>query len=307
MQKKVFLLGSTGSIGKNTLKSISHLNKLGHDFKITGLAAGSSLALLKRQIARFHPGVVYIKSESGCKSLKKNFPRLKIFSGREGLQAALAAGDFDLFVNSIVGSQGLVPTLTAITKKADIALANKESLVAGGQLVKKALHKHRVNLIPVDSEHSAVFHILKGVAPANINKLIITASGGPFFFKPVKNPSPEQTLAHPTWKMGPKITIDSATMMNKGFEIIEAHYLFDLSYDMIETVIHPQSLIHSMVESKDGEIYAQLGKNDMRLPIQNALTYPVIEKNMVKPLKLWETKALSFFKPDFKKFPLLKL
>lgn len=309
MTKKIFLLGSSGSIGTNTLNCVRYLNKnpQAPSFKIVGLAAGSDYKRLDKQIAEFKPKVAYIQSEKGFNHLRSKHPKLKLFSGKEGMLEALDKAPFDLCVNALVGSVGLRPTLKAVDKGADIALANKETLIMAGDLVIKAIKKKKVNLIPIDSEHAAIHHILKGIKPSEIEKLIITASGGPFFFKDIKNPTIKETLNHPTWKMGKKITVDSATMMNKGLEIIEAHYLFNIPLYKIDTIVHPQSIIHSMVETVDGEIYAQIGNNDMRHPIQNALTYPALMGNPLKKCRLWELGQLSFFKHDLKKFPMLKL
>ena len=309
MTKSIFLLGCSGSIGINTLNCIRYLNqnpKL-NNYKVIGLAAGNNYKTLLKQILEFQPKVVYIESEKGYREIGKQFPKLKLFTGVDGMLAALDSCIFDLCVNALVGSVGMLPTLKSVEKGADIALANKETLIMAGDIVIKAIKKKKVKLIPIDSEHAAIYQILKGVKPKEIKKLIITASGGPFFFKDIKNPTIKQTLNHPTWKMGKKITVDSATMINKGFEIIEAHYLFDIPLSKIETIVHPQSIIHSMVETIDGEIYAQIGNNDMRHPIQNALTDPYLVGNPLKKCKLWELSELTFFKHDFKKFPMLKL
>ncbi len=309
MSKKIFLLGSSGSIGVNALNCIRYLNKSKEagSFKLVGLAAGNNYKQLEKQIVEFSPKVAYIHSTKGYEYLRKKYPKLKLYSGESGIIQAMENISFDMCLNALVGSAGLIPTLKAVELGADIALANKETLIMAGDIVVKAIKKKKVKLIPIDSEHAAIYHILKGIKPAELEKLIITASGGPFFFKDIKNPSIEETLNHPTWKMGKKITVDSATMMNKGLEIIEAHYLFDVPFDKIDTVVHPQSIIHSMVETIDGEIYAQIGNNDMRHPIQNALTDPILVKNPLKKCRLWELGSLTFFKHDFSKFPMLKL
>ena len=309
MAKKIFLLGSSGSIGVNTLNCLRYLNenKKSKSFKIMGLAAGSDHQQLEKQIAEFSPKVAYIQSPKGYDYLKNKFPKLKLYSGKTGILEAMEQVSFDMCVNALVGSVGLLPTLKAVEKGADIALANKETLIMAGDIVKKTIDKKKVKLIPIDSEHAAIYQLLKGIKKSELEKLIITASGGPFFFKNIKNPSIEETLNHPTWKMGKKITVDSATMMNKGLEIIEAHYLFDVPFDKIDTIVHPQSIIHSMVETIDGEIYAQIGYNDMRHPIQNAITNPSLVKNPLKKCRLWELPELTFFKHDFKKFPMLNL
>ena len=213
-------------------------------------------------------------------------------------------------VNALTGYAGFLPTVEAIKKGKTIALANKETLVVGGDIINQLLKEHNASLIPIDSEHSAIFQMLRHFPKTSLSKVIITASGGPFFRTPkeeLKNVTVEMALKHPTWAMGSKITIDSATMMNKGFEVIEAHHLFNLDYDKIETIIHPQSLIHSMIEMNDGEIYAQIGKNDMRLPIQHALTYPEIRNTPFEKLKLYEHSEINFYKMDFDKFVMLRL
>ena len=329
IRRKIFLLGSTGSIGVNTLKCVECLNqkeKLSKNlyqkfyFEVVGLAAGSNYKLLSRQIVKHRPKVVYVDSKLGYQYLKKKFPKIKLYSSwqdkknskndktnNEAIDEALITVKYDICVNAFVGSFGCQPTLTAMKCGADVALANKETLVMAGEIVKQYQKKYQVQLLPIDSEHSAIFSLLKGIKKEEIEQLIITASGGPFFFKPDLKPDIQAALNHPTWKMGKKITIDSATMINKGFEIIEAHYLFDIPIKKIQSIVHPQSLIHSMVETIDGEIYAQLGTNDMRHPIQTAITWPYMVKNKMKKLKLWEIKNLSFFKNDFKRYPLLKM
>ena len=306
--KTVFLLGSTGSIGVNTLDCIGYLNRenKAEPFRVVGLAARENHRRLERQIKAFSPRVVYIRSEEGYRSLRNRFPKVSIYTGEEGIKEAMNRVSFSLCVNGLVGSAGMAPTLEAIGQGADIALANKETLIMAGDIIIRKIKKKKVKLIPVDSEHAAIFHLLRGIRKEEVENIVLTASGGPFFFKDIDNPSIEDTLAHPTWKMGPKITVDSATMMNKGLEVIEAHYLFDIPFNRIRTVVHPQSMVHSMVETVDGEIYAQIGPNDMRHPIQNALTHPRVVENSLKRLKLWEIGELSFFKPDHRKFPLLK-
>ena len=335
IKRKIFLLGSTGSIGVNTLKCIEFLNqreKLSNDlskkfhFEVVGLAAGNNYRLLSKQIIKHQPEVVYIDSKMGHQYLKKQFLKLKIYSSwqnekrpevtdiksnneinNEAIDEALMTVKYDICVNAFVGSFGCYPTLTAMKCGADIALANKETLIMAGDIVKQYQKKYKVQLLPIDSEHSAIFSLLKGIKKKEIEQLIITASGGPFFFKSNVKPDVQSALNHPTWKMGKKITIDSATMMNKGFEIIEAHYLFDIPIKKIKSIIHPQSLVHSMIETIDGEIYAQLGVNDMKHPIQTAITWPYMVKNKMKKLKLWEIENLSFFKNDLKRYPLLKI
>jgi len=302
--KKIFILGSTGSIGKNTLEVI---RKFPRDFKIVGVAANTSYKLLASQAEKFDAKNVCLSDAKACAQLGKVSSGVKIYEGPKGLISAINKIDFDLFVNATVGFSGLAPTVEAIKKGADIALANKETLVVAGHIITKLIKKHKVNLVPIDSEHSAIFHLLKDKNIENIKRIILTASGGPFWNKKITNPSIKQVLNHPTWKMGSKITVDSATMMNKGFEVIEAHHLFGLPYDKIDVVIHPESIIHSMIETIDGEIYAQLSQPDMKLPIQSALTFPEIKSSPFKKLDLTKISKLTFYKPDLRKFPLLKL
>lgn len=309
MTKKIFLLGSTGSIGVNTLDVVRSLNKAkgGDRYQCVGLAAGNDDKTLAEQIALHKPKTAYIQNEEGYARLKKKFPKLKLFTGPNGLAGSLEISGLNFCVNALVGSAGLEPTLKAVDLGATVALANKETLIMAGDAVLRRIQKKKVDLIPIDSEHSAIFHILKGIRKHECHRLILTASGGPFRDKTVDNPSVEETLAHPTWKMGRKISVDSATMMNKGFEVIEAHYLFGIPFKQIETIIHPQSIVHSMVETIDGEVYAQLGRNDMRHPIQNALTHPALAATPLPRFRLEDIQALTFFPMDFEKFPMLRL
>ena len=311
--KSLFLLGSTGSVGINTLSSIDFINVVSREgitpaYRVVGLVAGNNFAELIRQIEKHSPKVAFISDSKWAQRIRKIFEDVNIFSGSDGILEAMDSVEFDFCVNALVGSCGIAPTLKAIEKKATIALANKETLVIGGDLVKQKAKENNVEIIPVDSEHAAIQKILQGIDMKEVEKIILTASGGPFFFKTdISNPSVEEALNHPTWEMGKKITIDSSTMINKGFEIIEAHHLFDIGYDKIEAIIHPQSIIHSMVETIDGELYAQLGRADMKHPIINALTYPKIITNRLPKLSLWQMKDLSFHKPDYIRFPMLKL
>ncbi|MBN8218871.1 MAG: 1-deoxy-D-xylulose-5-phosphate reductoisomerase [Spirochaetes bacterium] len=308
-ERRVFLLGSTGSIGSNTLDCIRQLEARpgAGKFRVVGLAAGNDGATLSEQVRAVNPKVAYLRNEAGARRLSEEFPDLEVHTGERGLLQAMAAVKFDLCVNALVGSAGLVPTLYAIDRGADIALANKETLIMAGHLVMERVKKRGVSLLPIDSEHSAIFHLLKGIRRKEIHRLVLTASGGPFWNKELGDPTLEEALAHPTWKMGKKISIDSATMMNKGFEVIEAHWLFKVPFPRIDTVIHPQSIVHSMVETVDGEIYAQLGPNDMRHPIQNALTHPHLLETPLKRLRLEDLGQLAFHPMDLGKFPLLGL
>lgn len=310
MKKKVLILGSTGSIGNNTCSVIREFK---NDFEIVGMSTNSKIDVLKKQIEEFNPKTVNISSKESLNNFKKNSfknQKNKININEGNIAEFVRDTDFDILVNALTGYAGFLPTIEAIKKGKIIALANKETLVVGGDIINKLLKKYNSSLIPIDSEHSAIFQILRHFKNVPISKVIITASGGPFLKTPrekLKNVTVEMALKHPTWNMGGKITIDSATMMNKGFEVIEAHHLFNLDYDKIETIIHPQSLIHSMVEFVDGEIYAQIGKNDMRLPIQHALTYPKIKNTPFEKLKLHEHSEINFYKMDFDKFVMLKL
>lgn len=305
MKKKVLILGSTGSIGNNTCSVIREFK---NDFEIVALSTNSKTDILKKQIEEFNPKTVNISSKEALNNFKNQKNKIKIHEGN--IAEFVRDTDFDILVNALTGYAGFLPTIEAIKKGKIIALANKETLVVGGDIINELLKKYNSSLIPIDSEHSAIFQILRHFKDAPISKIIITASGGPFLKTPkeeLKTVTVEMALKHPTWNMGGKITIDSATMMNKGFEVIEAHHLFNLDYDKIETIIHPQSLIHSMVEFVDGEIYAQIGKNDMRLPIQHALTYPEIRNTPFEKLKLYEHSEINFYKMDFDKFVMLKL
>jgi len=302
--RKIFILGSTGSIGTAALDVIKNFPD---KFKVKGLSAGSNYLLLAEQCRRFNPEIICINCPKGLKYLQEEFPQKKIFFGPKGLEKALKACSYDLAVNALVGSAGVMPTVAILRQGADVALANKETLVTAGHVIMNLAARKNASIIPVDSEHSAIFHILRGINRKEIHRLILTASGGPFYNKPeIGEPAISDVLSHPTWKMGKKITVDSATMMNKGFELIEAHFLFQIPYDKIDVVIHPQSIIHSMVESIDGEIYAQLGNTDMRHPVQNALTFPRLKPTILPRLNLTSIRELTFAEPDEKKFPLLK-
>ncbi|WP_304333525.1 1-deoxy-D-xylulose-5-phosphate reductoisomerase [Brachyspira innocens] len=307
MKKRILLLGATGSIGTNTCTVV---RKFSSDFEIVGMSANSKIDILRTLCTEFKPKTVNISDKSAANIFKDYdcAENIKIFEG--SIADFVKHTDFDILVNALTGYAGFLPTVEAIKKGKTVALANKETLVVGGDIINELLKQHNAKLIPIDSEHSAIFQILNHFGKDELSKVIITASGGPFFRTPkeeLKNVTVEMALKHPTWSMGSKITIDSATMMNKGFEVIEAHHLFNLDYDKIETIIHPQSLIHSMAEFIDGEIYAQIGKNDMCLPIQHALTYPEIRNTPFERLKLYEHSEINFYKMDFDKFVMLKL
>ena len=306
--KKVLVLGSTGSIGINTLNVI---RKFPHKFAVSALTVNTKIDLLEKQISEFHPPVAVVKDKELAAELKKRIEdKCEILSGLEGLIYIAANCDYDIFLGAMVGFAGLAPTIEAIKRGKRIALANKETLVVGGELVTELCRKHNAEIIPVDSEHSAIYQCLVGEKLSEAEKLILTASGGPFLNKKkseLVKVTVNEALKHPNWKMGNKITIDSASLMNKGLEVIEAHWLFGLPKEKIEVVIHPQSIIHSMVEFVDGSGKAQLGLPDMRLPIQYALTYPERLPNDLPRAQLPLLGTLTFFEPDTDKFECLKL
>lgn len=305
-KKQISIIGSTGSIGTQTLEVIE---KIPDKFEILALTGGDNIDLLRKQIKQFKPKVVCVKSNNAKVKLKMEFSNVKFLSNDEGLEEICSNKENDLIMVAVSGKIGLKPTLTAIKNKIDIALANKETLVMAGDIVMKEARNNRVSILPVDSEHSAIHQCIKNIS--EISKLVITASGGPFLDKcidDIKNATVEETLAHPKWNMGKKITVDSATLMNKGLEVIEAHHLFGTSYCDIEVVIHPQSIVHSAVEYLDGSIVAQLGWPSMHIPIQYALTYPErIEGIKTKSFSFLDAKTLDFEAPNLEKFPCLKL
>lgn len=307
--KKIVLLGASGSIGTQTIDVVLHHPD---EFAIVGLSVGYNISKLK-EIITLLPTLKYIcvASYDDYLSLTKEDNQHIYYYGDEGLQQLASLDDYDIFVNAVVGFRGLLPLLSAIKQDKIIALANKESLVCGGDLVKKALKEHPVPIYPIDSEHSAIFQSLQGNKISEVDKLIITASGGSFRDKTraeLKDVSVAQALKHPNWNMGGRITIDSATMMNKGFEVIEAHYLFDLPYDQIDVVVHRESIIHSMVQYRDHSIIAQLGSADMRIPIQYALSYPKrLDMPQSEPIDFVKIASLHFQEANFERYPLLKL
>ena len=306
--KKVLILGSTGSIGINTLDVIrQHSDK----FSVTALTINTHIDLLNPQIEEFKPEFVVVTNEAAAEKLrnKKNI-KCEIFSGVDGLVSAAANCEYDILLGAMVGFAGLLPTIEAVKRGKRIAIANKETLVVAGELITKLCKEYNSEIIPVDSEHSAIYQCLVGENSEEIEKLILTASGGPFFKKQKKELSKvtvKEALAHPNWKMGDKITIDSASLMNKGLEVIEARWLFGLPKEKINVVVHPQSIIHSMVEFIDGSVKAQLGMPDMRLPIQYALSFPKRLKNDYPKTDFTAIKELTFFDPDLEKFQCLKL
>lgn len=305
--KKTLILGSTGSIGINTLDVI---RKHPEKFSVSALTINTRIDLLIPQIHEFKPELVVVVNESAAEKLINTGINCKVLSGVEGLIYAAQNCDYDILLGAMVGFAGLLPTVEAIKRGKRIALANKETLVVAGELVTKLCKQFNAELIPVDSEHSAIYQCLVGENIEEVEKLILTASGGPFLNKEKKAfdyVTIEEALAHPNWKMGNKITIDSASLMNKGLEVIEAHWLFGYPKEKIEVVIHPQSIIHSMVEFVDGSVKAQLGIPDMRLPIQYALSYPERIKNDFAKTDFKEIKELTFSEPDLDKFKCLGL
>lgn len=302
--KELAIFGSTGSIGCSTLNVVRrHRDR----FAVSILAAGRNLQRLIEQIREFNPRHVYIIGEKDAAVLKALFPGLDIYRGEDGMDKVSRLTDFDIGVSALVGVAGLRPTWNMIHNGKTVALANKEVLVAGGRLVMEAARKQGAALLTVDSEHSAIMQCLRGENHGEIERFLLTASGGPFFDREITDSiTPEEALRHPTWKMGPKITIDSATMMNKGFEIIEARWLFDVPVERVQVVIHRQSIVHSMVEFKDGSIMANIAPPDMELPIAYALSYPE-RMEMPQRLDIFAMKALEFKAPDEEKFPCLRL
>lgn len=309
MKKRLIVLGSTGSIGQQTLEIV---RKWPEYFQVKALAAGSKVELLERQAREFKPELVSLGDPTLAHSLKERLKDtgIKVLEGEEGLLELAGAPGGDLVINALVGFRGLKPTVTALKEGKSVALANKETLVAGGDLVLELARERGLKVIPVDSEHSAIFQCLQGEKDNKIEKIILTASGGPFRgynLNDLTRVTLKEALKHPNWTMGKKITIDSATLMNKGLEVLEARVLFGVDLDRIEVIIHPQSIVHSMVEFEDGAVLAQMGVPDMALPIQYALTYPHrwwIEGDRVD----WaQIKSLSFEEPDLKGFPCLKL
>ncbi len=308
LQKNIAILGSTGSIGTQTLDVIANFPK---EFKANYLTGNNNVQLLLQQIQKFKPKGVVVCNERAAKELKKQVAgKTEILFGEEGLLDIVQRNDVDVVVSSLVGFAGLRPTIKAIEAKKKIALANKETLVVAGEIIMPLVEKYKIDLLPVDSEHSAIFQCLVGELPNKINKIILTASGGPFRTKSkddLRRVTLEQALQHPNWKMGNKITIDSATLMNKGLEVIEAHWLFGISLDKIDIVIHPQSIIHSMVEFVDGSVKAQLGIPDMKIPIQYALTYPSRSASKFPRVHFPTLGEMTFFEPDRDRFPCLQL
>ena len=306
--KRIAILGSTGSIGTQTLEIVRD----NPDLQVVGLAAGGNVDLLEKQVREFHPRLVSLQSEAACKELRIRLADMdvQIVPDMDGLLVVAEMEDSEILVTAIVGMIGIRPTIAAIKKGKDIALANKETLVTAGHIIMPLAAKMGVSIFPVDSEHSAIFQSLQGENKDRISKLLITASGGPFRGRTrqeLNRVQPEEALKHPNWSMGHKITIDSATLVNKGLEVMEAKWLFDVDLDQIQVVVHPQSIIHSMVEYVDGGIIAQLGTPDMKLPIQYALFYPDRRPMAGKRVDFYALGSITFEKPDMETFAGLKL
>jgi len=305
--RKIAILGATGSIGTQTVDVLPTL-----DAQITALTTNKRIELLEEQARKLRPKMVCAYDMQAARDLKIKLADtdIQVLTGMDGLRACAAESGADIVVTAVVGTVGLLPTLDAIRARKDIALANKETLVCAGNLVMQTARQQGVKILPVDSEHSAIFQCLQAAQGNRIQKILLTASGGPFFGKTIEemqNVTREQALQHPNWSMGAKITIDSATMMNKGLELIEAMWLYDLSPEQIEIIIHRESIVHSAIVFEDGAVIAQLGVPDMRLPIQYALTFPLRKSCKVAPLDLSTVGKLTFSTPDYKTFPALKL
>jgi 1-deoxy-D-xylulose-5-phosphate reductoisomerase len=307
--KRLAVLGSTGSIGVNTLHIVRQFPER---FEVVGLSAGVNIGLLKEQILRFRPKVVSVLNKELSDALHRDLPHIpaQFVHGVEGLIQVATHPEVDQVVSAIVGAVGLIPTLSAVKTGKAIALANKEPLVMAGKIVIEEAKKNNAQILPVDSEHSAIFQALLGHQKEDVSRLILTASGGPFLNVPLsrlQEVTVKEALSHPHWEMGKKITIDSASLMNKGLEVIEAHWLFDIPVEKIIVQIHPQSVVHSMVEYIDGSIVAQMGITDMRIPISYALSFPQRLPLDLPPLDLLQTGGLTFFTPDPERFPCLQL
>jgi 1-deoxy-D-xylulose-5-phosphate reductoisomerase len=308
--KIISLLGSTGSIGVNTLEVI---RRFPDRFAVCALAAGSNLSLLKHQIQTFRPRIVSVLTQALARDLKRMLPgrgRPEIVYGNEGPQLIASVTDADMVVSAIVGAAGLIPTLKAITCGKQVALANKETLVMAGKIIMGEARRRKVTILPVDSEHSAIFQLIRRQKGGKPRAIILTASGGPFLRysrRRLVRVHPENALQHPNWKMGKKVTIDSATLMNKGLEVIEARWLFNMPLDKIKVYVHPQSIVHAMLELEDGNVIAHLSIPDMKGPIAHALFYPEACTDHLQPVNLAQIQTLQFLSPDVKKFPCLSL
>lgn len=304
--KNIVVLGSTGSIGRNAL---SVLSNFADRFNVFGLSTNTNTGLLKEQIQRFKPRMAVVTDEKSFEAFQKT-GMTEVLFGMDGLKKLCSNPEVDLVINALVGAVGLLPSFAAIESGKDLAIANKETLVMAGALLTHKAKEKNIKILPIDSEHSAILQCLLSGKKNEVKRLILTASGGPFLKRKKKdwqNIKVKEALSHPTWEMGKKITVDSATLMNKGLEVIEAHWLFDMPADKIKVLIHPQSIVHSMVEFVDGSLIAQMSIPDMRIPIQYALFYPERLPTNNQPLDLTQIKTLSFFEPDQKKFPGLEI
>ena len=305
--KRIILMGASGSIGK---QSIEVIREHSDELCLVGVSVGKNIDYLSEILKEFKD-IKYAYSIEPAEMLQSIYPNITFFNGNDGLQQLARVQDYDLLENALVGFAGFKPTLTAIQNHKDIALANKETLVAGGKLINEAIKEYKVNLYPIDSEHVAIWQCMQGHNPEDIRRLVITGSGGAFrdlSREELYSATLKKALNHPVWNMGAKITIDSATMMNKGFEVIEAHYLFNMPYEKIDVILHCQSVVHSMVEYNDGSIMAQLGSPDMKLMIKYALLYPRHKKDCVTSyLDLDNLTSLNFKKMDYSRYPLVKL
>ena len=310
MKKRILLLGASGSIGTQTIDIIEQHPE---QYELVSFGVGKNIDYARKLLTKYPVSLISVERKEDSEELQKEFPHTRVTYGSAGLVELVTSVNYDLLVNALVGFVGLEPTLKALETKHNVALANKETLVVGGELVNKAALENGCVITPIDSEHSAIAQCLAGNPYKQIKKLIITASGGSFRKKTreeLKNVTVEEALSHPNWTMGAKITIDSATMMNKGFEVMEAHYLFDIPYEQIEVLMHDESIIHSMVEYKDGAVMAELGTPDMRIPIQYAISDPEnlrSELNLGESLDLAKVATMHFHAPDYNRFPLLKL
>ncbi len=305
--KEIAILGSTGSVGKQALIIAKHLKK---KLSIKAICAHSNIDLLEQQAKEFYPEIIGVYDKEKALELQKRLPDFKVIGGPEGIEAVASYSTVDIVLSAIVGTAGLIPTVKAIMANKTVALANKEVLVSAGAYIMQLLKEHQSQIIPVDSEHSALFQCLDGEDINSIKRLILTASGGPFLHfseKELSNISVEQALKHPNWEMGAKLTIDCSTLMNKGCEVIEAHWLFDIPMKDIDVVIHPQSIIHSMVEFKDNVIMAQMGEPNMVTPIQYALTYPDRYPGILDTFDFTKNSLLQFLRPEVDKFSCLRL
>lgn len=305
--KRIALLGSTGSIGRQTLEVVSHL---GSGFTVVALAAHSNIDLLEAQALKYSPKLIAVYDQEKADILKKRLPKIAVVSAMEGLKEVASCAEADFVVSALAGTVGIEPTIAALRAGKQVGLANKEVLVSAGRLVMDLAESRGLPIIPIDSEHSALFQCLQGGKNHEVRRLILTASGGPFLRTPkeaLEMVDMKSASNHPTWNMGPKVTVDSSTLMNKGLEVIEAHFLFGIPVERIEVVIHPQSVIHSMVEWVDGSILAQMSAPDMRVPIQYALTFPERRNGLLTPHDFRKFAHLDFEAPDYERFPCLSL